>query len=150
MLTEVGRALRWQSVALMVPLVFLAVFFFYPLFEILRISLAPDGQLDLTPVAALVRESYYGRVLWFTTWQATVSTILTLAVGLPAAYVFARYTFPGKTVLRALSTVPFVMPTVVVAAAFSALLGPNGEVNRWLMQAFHLSQPPCRFSKRFG
>ena len=143
----VGRALRWQTAALMVPLVFLAVFFFYPLLEILRLSLAPDGRLDLTPVAALVRQPYYGRVLWFTTWQATVSTLLTLALGLPAAYVFARYTFPGKTVLRALSTVPFVMPTVVVAAAFSALLGPNGEVNRLLMHAFHLNQPPVQIQQ---
>jgi len=141
------RALRWQTAALMIPLVFLAVFFFYPLFEILRVSLAPDGRLDLTPLAVLVQQSYYGRVLWFTTWQATVSTLLTLAVGLPAAYVFARYTFPVKTVLRALSTVPFVMPTVVVAAAFSALLGPNGEVNRWLMHAFQLSQPPVQIQQ---
>jgi thiamine transport system permease protein len=151
MLTElskqVWRARRWQSVALMVPLVFLAVFFFYPLFEILRVSLAPNGRLDLAPIAGLLRQSYYGRVLWFTTWQATVSTLLTLALGLPAAYVFARYTFPGKTVLRALSTVPFVMPTVVVAAAFSALLGPNGEVNRLLMHAFHLSQPPVQIQQ---
>ena len=80
---------------------FLAVFFFYPLFEILRLSLAPEGKLDLAPLAALVQQPYYGRVLWFTTWQAVISTLLTLALGLPAAYVFARYTFPGKTLLRA-------------------------------------------------
>ena len=129
------------------PLAFLAVFFFYPLFEILRLSLAPEGKLDLAPLAALVQQPYYGRVLWFTTWQAVISTLLTLALGLPAAYVFARYTFPGKTLLRALSTIPFVMPTVVVAAAFSALLGPNGAVNRWLMQALHLGQPPLQLQQ---
>ncbi len=136
--------LGWVSWA---PVAFLAVFFFYPLFEILRLSLAPAGRLDLSPLLALVQQPFYGRVLWFTTWQATVSTALTLALGLPAAYVFARYTFPGKTLLRALSTIPFVMPTVVVAAAFSALLGPNGALNRWLMQALHLAQPPLQLQQ---
>ena len=43
---------------------------------------------------------------------------------MPAAFVFARYRFPGKTVLRALTTIPFVLPAMVVAAAFTALLGP--------------------------
>jgi len=142
-----GRGEWGRTAALMAPLAFLALFFFYPLGEILRLSLAPDGRLDLAPLAVLVQEPYYARVLWFTTWQAAVSTLLTLALGLPAAYVFARYTFPGKTVLRALSTIPFVMPTVVVAAAFSALLGPNGEVNRWLMQILHLSQPPLQMQQ---
>ena len=146
-LTSAGRGEWGRTAALMAPLAFLALFFFYPLGEILRLSLAPDGRLDLAPLAVLVQEPYYARVLWFTTWQAAVSTLLTLVLGLPAAYVFARYTFPGKTVLRALSTIPFVMPTVVVAAAFSALLGPNGEVNRWLMQILHLSQPPLQMQQ---
>ncbi len=34
--------------------------------------------------------------LWFTVWQAALSTLLTLLVGLPAAYVFTRYNFSGK------------------------------------------------------
>ena len=65
---------------------------------------------------------------WFTLWQAVVSTILTLAVGLPAAYAVARYEFPGRRLFRAFVTVPFVLPTVVVATAFLALLGPGGPL----------------------
>ena len=56
-------------------------------------------------------------------WQATLSTVLTLLVALPGAYVLARYEFPGRRVVRALVTVPFVLPTVVVGSAFAALLG---------------------------
>ena len=126
------------------PLVYLAVFFFYPLGAILSESFAPGGRLDLSALAGLWREVYFGRVLWFTTWQAVVSTLLTLVIGMPAAYVFAHYRFPGKTLLAALTTIPFVMPTVVVAAAFTALLGPRGWLNTWLMAWFGLRSAPIR------
>jgi len=129
---------------LFIPLAFLAVFYFYPLLAIMRLSLAPRGTLDVQALTALIRSSYYLRTLWFTTWQAAASTALTLTVGLPAAYVFARYEFPGKTLLRALTTIPFILPTVVVAAAFTALLGPGGYLNLALMRLFHLDQPPIQ------
>lgn len=61
-------------------------------------------------------------ILWFTTWQATLSTTLTLLLGLPPAYVLARYSFRGRRALLAVATVPFVLPTVAVGAAFLALL----------------------------
>lgn len=64
-------------------------------------------------------------VAWFTLWQALASTVLTVLVALPGAYVFARFDFPGRRLLNAATLVPFVLPTVVVAAAFLALLGPR-------------------------
>jgi len=124
------------------PLAFLAVFLFYPLLSILGVSLAPQGQIDLSPLGDLIGSGYYLRTIWFTTWQAALSTALTLALALPGAYVFARYEFRGKSVLRALTTIPFVLPTVVVAAAFSALLGPQGRVNLALMSLLGLDRPP--------
>lgn len=128
----------------LLPIAFLGLFFVYPLLAILRVSLAPAGVLDLTPFAALLEQPYFAQLLWFTTWQAAVSTLLTLVLGLPAAYVFARFSFPGKSIVRALSTIPFVMPTVVVAAAFTALVGPRGELNLWLMRTMGLDTPPIR------
>jgi thiamine transport system permease protein len=47
---------------------------------------------------------------------------------MPGAYVLARYDFPGRRVVRALVTVPFVLPTIAVGAAFLALLGPTGPL----------------------
>ena len=64
---------------------------------------------------------------------ATGLALLTLILALPGAYVFARYEFRGKALLQSLVTVPFVLPTVVTAAAFRALLGPGGLVNAGLM-----------------
>jgi len=127
-----------------VPLLFLAVFFFYPLANIVRVSLLPDGQLDLSGIGETVRKPFLRRVLWFTLWQATVSTLLTLLLGLPLAYIFARYRFPGKTLMRALTTIPFVMPTVVVAVAFTSLAGRNGILNDWLQDVLVLDEPPIQ------
>ncbi len=126
------------------PLVFLALFYFYPLLSILQVSLARGpGGLAQPLLQALLSPSIR-RVLWFTLWQAGASTLLTLLVGLPGAYLFARYQFRGKSLLRALTAIPFVLPTLVVAAAFSALLGPRGWVNLALMELFDLPSPPLR------
>ena len=126
------------------PLIFLLIFYFYPLAAILRRSFFPPEGTALGPIRALVADDYFLRVLGFSAWQALLSTLLTLLAGLPAAYIFARYRWRGKTLLRSLATVPFVLPTVVVAAAFGALLGPNGALNRILQSLFDLQAPPIR------
>ena len=76
--------------------------------------------------------------------------MLTLIIGLPGAYLFARFNFRGKNVLRALTAVPFMLPTVVVAAGFNALLGPRGWVNLGLMQTLGLNSPPVQFIGTLG
>ena len=126
----------------LVPLAFLLLFYFYPLASILSLSFAPDGRLSLVALGKLFRTPYYLQTLWFTTWQAALSTLLTVGLALPGAYVFARYDFPGKSLLQALTTVPFVLPTIVVALAFTALLGPRGLLNLALMELLRLDQPP--------
>jgi thiamine transport system permease protein len=127
---------------LLYTLAFLAVFFFYPLVSIFALSFAPRGTLDLSALRKLISTSYYARTLWFTVWQAAVSTGLTVVLALPGAYTFARYEFRGKELLRALTTVPFVMPTIVVATAFTSLLGPRGRINLGLMGLLGLEKPP--------
>ena len=130
------------------PLLFLGLFFFYPLAAVVVESFAPGGRLDLTPLASLWREPYFGRALWFTTWQAVLSTLLTLALGMPAAFVFARYRFPGKTLLRGADHHP-VRPAGDGGrgAAFTALLGPRGWLNTQLMAWFDLARPPIRLQQ---
>lgn len=126
----------------LLPLLFLLAFFFYPLAAILRVSFAQDGVAALGSIGRLLQQGYFWQLIWFTTWQALVSTLLTLLLGVPLAYLFAHYAFPGKRILLALTTIPFVMPTVVVAAAFTALLGETGILNQWLMGTFGLQNPP--------
>lgn len=132
----------WRWIFLVVPLSFLVLFYFYPLSMILTLSFMPEGGLEADQLRKLFTSPVFGRIIWFTIWQAGVSTLLTIVAALPCAYVFAHYAFPGKKLFSALLTVPFVLPTVVVAAAFRALLGHNGLANLWLMKNFGLSSPP--------
>lgn len=126
---------------LFLPLAFLVAFFFYPLLNIFRLTLTSETILDV------IDRPYIFQVAWFTLWQAAVSTGLTLLLGLPAAYLFARYEFPGRNLLKALATVPFVMPTVVVAAAFRTLLGSNGPFNQALMAITGQDTPLLRLEQ---
>jgi thiamine transport system permease protein len=130
------RVLYWLA-----PSLFLLLFFFFPLVRVLLLSLKPEfGTL---PALAALPE--FLNVLQFTFYQAFLSTLLTLLVGVPIAYLFSHFDFLGKTLLRALTAVPFMLPTVVVAAGFNALLGARGWINLALMDAFNFSTPPITF-----
>ncbi|WP_405416656.1 ABC transporter permease [Streptomyces rubiginosohelvolus] len=109
-----------------VPVAFFALFFAYPVTAIVGRGLKAEGAWQFGRIGEVLSRADILDVLWFTTWQALASTALTLLIALPGAYVFARFDFPGKQVLRAVVTVPFVLPTVVVGTAFLALLGRGG------------------------
>lgn len=128
------------------PFAYLVLFFLYPLMAILARSLNADSFMGFGPFIRLLTDSYYFERIWFTIWQAAVSTLFTVALGLPIAYLFAKHRFPGKTVLKAVSTIPFIMPTIVVAMGFLALLGPQGILNSVLVSSFDLEVPPVRVS----
>src|SRR5215213_5768249 len=134
-----ARAALW-----LLPLSFLIIAFFYPLSHILALTFDINTFTGSNLLLVL-------RVLIFTFYQATLSTLLTLLLGLPSAYLFARYDFRGKTLLRSVTAVPFMLPTVVVAAGFSALLGPRGLIHTLfplpdfarVLQHYH--HHPCRW-----
>ncbi|MFF8279463.1 ABC transporter permease [Streptomyces lateritius] len=110
-----------------VPVAFFAVFFAWPVVSIVERGLrTDDGAWRFGRFGETLSRPEILDVLWFTLWQALASTALTLLIALPGAYVFARLDFPGKGVLRAVVTVPFVMPTVMVGTAFLALVGRGG------------------------
>lgn len=112
-------ARAWRVATYGVPLAFVALFFLYPLAAIVERGLTGGDERSALDV---LRDPLTGDVVRFTLWQALASTALTFAVALPAAYVLGRYAFRGRSVVRALVVVPFVLPTVVVALAFLAVL----------------------------
>ncbi|QPC85212.1 iron ABC transporter permease [Phototrophicus methaneseepsis] len=132
---------------LLVPVLFLGIFFVYPLVSIFDLSLRPDGVLDLSGFLRLATSDYYRDTLWFTLLQASLSTLLTIILAIPGAYVFVHYRFPGRSLLMSLMTLPFVLPTVVVAAAFLALIGPRGLLNTTLMTWFGLETAPIQLTQ---
>ena len=108
----------WRALTIGVPLAFLGLFFLYPLGAIVERGLRGEGDSALD----VLGDPTTREVVWFTAWQALASTLLTIAVALPAAYVLGRYRFRGRNVVSAIVLVPFVLPTVVVALAFLAVL----------------------------
>ena len=123
------RAFLWFS-----PLLFLAIFFFFPLSKILALT------FDLEALTAEnLRITFH--VLGFTLYQASLSTFLTLLLGLPSVYLFARFNFRGKVLLRTLTAVPFMLPTVVVAVSFNALLGQRGLINNFIYPSSFILRP---------
>ena len=114
------------------PLAFLAIFFAWPVAAIIGRGLSAGGIRDVLTDPGL------RSVAWFTLWQATLSTALTVVIGLLPAYVLARYRFPGRSVVLALVTVPFVLPTVVVGAAFLALLPASLDQTVWAILVAHV------------
>ncbi len=137
----------WRAILFWaIPAAFLGYFFYQPLLALFRLLVSPDWSFSLADLE--------WRDLWepvrFTVFQATLSTLLTLLVGIPGAWLFSHFTFPGKKTLQLLTTLPFILPTVVVAAGFNALLGPRGWVNLGLMALFNLDSPPVQFLNTFG
>ncbi|MEO7427962.1 MAG: ABC transporter permease subunit, partial [Acidimicrobiales bacterium] len=119
---------RTRVLLLLAPVGFLTIFFVWPVANIIAEGLHTDAGWDLRGVGEVAGNTALRGVAWFTFWQAAASTALTLLVALPAAHVLARYEFRGRRAVQALVTVPFVLPTVVVGAAFLAILGPRGPL----------------------
>ncbi len=141
-----GRSAYLPLFLWIAPILFLLLFYLYPLLSILQVSFSRGSDRLVAPFIEALSSASIRGVFWFTLWQATLSTILTLIIGLPGAYLFARYDFRGKSLLQALTGIPFVLPTLVVAAAFNATLGPRGWINAGLMALFNLPTPPIQFT----
>jgi molybdate transport system permease protein len=72
---------------------------------------------------------------------ASLATLLCLVLGIPLAWVLARARFPGRSLLRALVTVPLVLPPVVGGVALLLLLGRRGLLGQHLDAWFGLTVP---------
>ncbi|MFN2111958.1 MAG: ABC transporter permease [Anaerolineales bacterium] len=145
-----SRSLNPVLLLWLIPVLFMGIFYFFPLGRITQLSFARAENGVWSGFQEVLKSPGVQAVIGFTFKQAAISTLLTLLVGLPGAYLFGRYRFRGKKLLRALTGVPFVMPTLVVAAGFYALLGPTGWINNLLVDLLNLDAPPISFVNTFG
>ncbi|MES0835559.1 ABC transporter permease [Nocardiopsis tropica] len=79
--------------------------------------------------------------LWLSLSTATAATLVSLLLGVPLAWLLARTDFPGRRVLRAVVTVPLVIPPVVGGVALLLVLGRNGLLGRYLDTWFGITIP---------
>jgi len=126
---------------IILPLIFMAIFYFFPLFRIIQLSFSEISDWSIPGLKAVFGKTYLLKVFWFTFWQALLSTILSLMLAIPGAYFYSNYNFIGKRFLSIFSMLPFVLPTIVVAIAFQTFIGPDGVFNATIMKIFNLKEP---------
>ncbi|MCB0911783.1 MAG: iron ABC transporter permease [Propionibacteriaceae bacterium] len=120
-----GNPWVWAAAAAL-PVAFLAVFFVWPVTALVARGFVVDGSWTLAGVQEVLAAPRTWRILAQTFAQAVLGTIFAVVLGVPGAYVLYRCRFPGRRLVRAVVSVPFVLPTVVVGVAFSALFAPTG------------------------
>jgi len=106
------------------PLVFLLVLLVAPALRLL----VEGGQF---PLWAPLQDSYLRWRLAWSFLQATLTCVLALGLGLPVAWVLARFEFAGRAFVLHALMLPFVVPTLVAAMGVLALVGPQGVITAW-------------------
>ncbi|MGH9132984.1 MAG: ABC transporter permease [Ilumatobacteraceae bacterium] len=128
-----NRLPRWFVSALAaLPVVLLAGFYVAPFMTLVVHGVGGEE------VGEMLGRRRTWSVAWFTAWQAIASTGLTLVAGLAPAYVLARYRFAGRHLVLGLLTAAFVLPTVVMGAAFAALLPDSLDHSIWAILGAHV------------
>jgi thiamine transport system permease protein len=137
----------------------LVVVFYWPVATVLERAVLVDGRATLSPLVAVLADPFYfgvahhlfraplgvpgGVVAWvraglppvsfglfgFTAYQAALSTVASVLLGLPGAYLLARFEFRGRRTVRSLTILPFVLPGILVAVGFLAMFGQQGVLN---------------------
>jgi len=134
-----------DTLTLLFPLLFLGLFFYFPLLSILKEGLTDaSGRFSFAQLWEILTRPYYLHIIGFTVYQALLSTLASILLGLPGAYLLANYEFRGKSIAKAVTTVPFVLPSIIVVLGFVIFFGNSGTLNRALMSLFGLEEPPLR------
>ncbi len=121
-----GRWIERHALALLgiATSALLVVLFYYPV----AIVFTDAGGIPAFR-NVLTDHFYVFDIFGFTAKEALLSTIASVALGLPGAYILSRYEFPGRRTIRSLTILPFVMPSILVAIGFVAMFGRNGLFN---------------------
>jgi molybdate transport system permease protein len=130
----VSRRERTVPAPLLVPAGLAVLFLVLPLLGL--VLRAPWSAIGPT-----LDEPEVGLALRLSLISATLATLLSLLLGVPLAWVLARSRVRGRSVLRALVTVPLVLPPVVGGVALFLVLGRQGIVGRWLFEQFDVTIP---------
>ena len=123
-----GRARLGLVVCGVVAVGYLGWFFVWPLAAIVGRGIADSGQSFTALISSTLGSTRVRQIIGFTLLQASVSTLATFVLGLPLVAVLTRRRARGLAAVRTLVVVPFVLPTVVVAAGFDALFGAGGPL----------------------
>ncbi|HUJ42482.1 MAG TPA: iron ABC transporter permease [Opitutaceae bacterium] len=126
----------FARVVLVVTAAFFAVFFLWPVAQILKGGFFDaDGRPTLAYLVALLANPIYLGGLKNSLLLAVATTVLALLIAVPLAFVADRYRYPGKGVLASLILVPMILPPFVGAIGIKQIFGQYGAANALLIAA---------------
>ncbi len=136
-----------RTLLLAAPLLFLMLWLFvYPNLVVLGESLAGEAGLTLDAYREFFATRAEVEALWSSVWISAASVLLCGLVGVPLAFLFARYEFPGRKIFGALAALPVLLPPLVGVIAFMFLFGESGILTRLIQDALGLERPPWRLT----
>ena len=118
------------------PFLFILLAFYLPLANLLISGVSPSSLINS------FSESYFKSVFLFTLKQAFFSAFFSMIPGLIGAYILVNFNFPFKNIIKSITLVPFVLPSIIVVLGFVLLFGNNGLINSAAMKLFNLEKPP--------
>jgi iron(III) transport system permease protein len=116
----------------------------YPIALVLLEGLRDPSGWTLRYVRLFLERPTEWRALWGSLWISVVSVILAALIGIPLAFLLARYDVPGGRVLGGLVALPAVLPPLVGVVAFLFLYGETGFVSLLVQRLLGLTEPPWR------
>jgi iron(III) transport system permease protein len=141
MASSPGRRLGWLAVPVAVLLLLLVL---YPNFFVLGDSLRQAGRFTLDGYGRFFGSPSEREALWNSVWLSSASVLLSALIGVPLAFLFTRFDFPGRKLLGGLVALPVLLPPLVGVIAFVFLYGETGFLARIVQLALGLDEPPWR------
>lgn len=138
----------WLLTVAVFALLFWAVI--YPNLIVLGESLGGDAGLTLRHYSDFFRTPAELRALWSSFWISVATVFLSALIGIPLAFLFTRFEFPGRRVLGALAAMPVLLPPLVGVIAILFLYGESGIATRLIQSALGLESPPWRLQGAGG
>jgi len=133
------RRVELLGVALLALLAWLIV---YPLILVLVEGFRGPEGWTLDFVRLFLQQPTEARALWGSVWISLASVVLAAAIGIPLAFLFGRYDFPGRRILGWLVALPAVLPPLVGVIAFLFLYGESGFISLLLQRLLRLEAAP--------
>jgi thiamine transport system permease protein len=117
---------------IIIPCLFLLILFYLPISLVLIKSLTLGKEISLQAIIDVIKNPLHQGVILFTIKQAFYSAIATIILSLPLAWIFGKYNFIGKQLLKSFFLVPFILPGITVALGFILFYGNSGFLNQFL------------------
>jgi iron(III) transport system permease protein len=116
----------------------------YPILFVLYDSIATPAGFSLEEYRRFIGSTAEREAAWNSVWISLASVVLAGAIGVPLAFLFSRYEFPGRRLLGALVSLPVLLPPLVGVIAFLFLYGETGFLTRGVQLLLGLDRPPWR------